>query len=87
MRARKWLPIALLLILVIAVIGGALLIHRGFRATNRPSAIETAIARKISQLFDSWRRPKRKESSTTYSAKFAGWPRCISRQVPDLPRP
>lgn len=47
MRVRKWLPLAVLLILVIAVLGGALLIHRGFRATNRPWSIETAIARRF----------------------------------------
>ncbi len=47
MKARKWLPVAVLLILVIGVIGGALLIHRGFRATNRPWAIETALARRV----------------------------------------
>lgn len=45
MRARKSVPIAVLPILAIAVIGGALLIQRGFRATNRPWAIETAVAR------------------------------------------
>jgi predicted CXXCH cytochrome family protein len=47
MKVRKWLPVAVLLILVIAVIGGALVIHRGFRATNRPGAIETALARTL----------------------------------------
>ena len=31
--------------LVIVVAGAALLIHRGFRATNQPSALETAAAR------------------------------------------
>ncbi|MGH9584018.1 MAG: c-type cytochrome [Bryobacteraceae bacterium] len=43
----KRVSIAVLLILVIALIGGAFLIHRGFRAINRPWAIETAVARTL----------------------------------------
>lgn len=45
MKAWKAFVLALLLVLVIIVVGAAILIHRGFRATNQPSALETAAAR------------------------------------------
>ncbi len=44
-RAWKAFTLALLVVLVIVVASAALLIHRGFRATNQPSALETAAAR------------------------------------------
>src|SRR5271154_1106040 len=39
--------LGLLLLLVMVVIGAALLIHRGFRATNQPSPLESVAARAV----------------------------------------
>lgn len=47
MKAWKAFLLSLLLMLVIAVVGAALLVHHGFRATNEPSALETAAARAV----------------------------------------
>jgi predicted CXXCH cytochrome family protein len=46
-KAWKAFLLALLLVSVIVVAGAALLIHRGFRATNQPFALETAAARAV----------------------------------------
>ncbi|HKF50782.1 MAG TPA: c-type cytochrome [Candidatus Acidoferrales bacterium] len=45
MKAWKAFVFALLLVVLIAAIGAGLLIHHGFRATNKPSSFEVAIAR------------------------------------------
>lgn len=47
MKVWKAFLLSSLLILAIAAIGAAFLIHRGFRATNQPSAIETVAARAV----------------------------------------
>ncbi len=47
MKAWKAFILALLLVLVMVVIGAALLIHQGFRATNEPYALEAAAARAV----------------------------------------
>src|SRR5579872_4777214 len=47
MKGWKAFMLAFLLVLVIVVVGAAFLIHRGFRATNQPSALETAAARAV----------------------------------------
>ena len=47
MKTWKALMLSFLLIVGISVIGAAFLIHHGFRATNQPSALETAAARAI----------------------------------------
>ena len=46
-RLKPWKPflLALLLVLVIVIVAGALFIHRGFRATNQPSGLESFVAR------------------------------------------
>lgn len=46
---KPWKPflLALLLVLVIVIVGGALFIHRGFRATNQPSGLESFAARAV----------------------------------------
>ena len=45
MKPWKAFLLAWLLVLVIVVVGAALLIHHGFRATNQPSALEKVAAR------------------------------------------
>ncbi len=45
MKAWKAFLLALLVVAVIGIICGAVLIHRGFRATVEPSALEKAVAR------------------------------------------
>jgi predicted CXXCH cytochrome family protein len=45
MKAWKAFVLALLLAFLVAVTGVALFIHRGFRATNRPSRLEATLAR------------------------------------------
>jgi predicted CXXCH cytochrome family protein len=45
MKAWKAFLLALLVVAVIGIICGAALIHRGFRATTEPSALEKAVAR------------------------------------------
>ena len=47
MKAWKAFMLSLLVILVIVVVGAAILIHRGFRATNRASGLETVVARSV----------------------------------------
>jgi hypothetical protein len=44
---KLWKPflLALLLVLVVVIVGGAMFIHRGFRATNQPSGLESFAAR------------------------------------------
>lgn len=46
---KYWKAFAFLLLLLVAIVvaGAALLIHRGFRATNQPSALETIAARAV----------------------------------------
>jgi mono/diheme cytochrome c family protein len=41
----KGFLLALLFVLVVVLVGAAQLIHRGFRATNQPSTLETVVAR------------------------------------------
>ncbi|HEY6442974.1 MAG TPA: cytochrome c3 family protein [Candidatus Acidoferrales bacterium] len=50
MKAWKALLLALLVVTVIGIICGAVLIHRGFRATTEPSALEKAVARTARDL-------------------------------------
>lgn len=45
MKARNAFLLGVVLVAVLAAIGAAVWIHRGFRATSEPSALETAIAR------------------------------------------
>jgi predicted CXXCH cytochrome family protein len=45
MKSWKAFLLAPILLLVIVLFGVALLIHRGFRATNQPSGLETVVAR------------------------------------------
>ena len=47
MKAWKAFTLALLLVLVVIGTGAAILIHRGFRATNQPSPLEIATARAV----------------------------------------
>ena len=47
MKVWKAFMLSLLLVLVITVVGAVLLIHSGFRATNKPSTLETAAARAV----------------------------------------
>lgn len=47
MKAWKVFLLSLLVILVVVVVGAAILIHRGFRATNRASLLETTVARSV----------------------------------------
>lgn len=47
MKVWKAFVLSWLVVLAIIVIGVAVLIHRGFRATNRPSALEAAAARAV----------------------------------------
>jgi hypothetical protein len=56
---KLWKPflLALLLVLVIVIVGGAMFIHRGFRATNQPSGLESFAARGA-ELFHSRRSKK-----------------------------
>ncbi len=50
MKAWKAFLLALLVVAVIGIICGAVLIHRGFRATVEPSALEKAVARTARNL-------------------------------------
>jgi mono/diheme cytochrome c family protein len=45
MKAWKAFVLALLLVFLVAALGAALFIHRGFRATNQPSRLEATLAR------------------------------------------
>ncbi|HEV3481510.1 MAG TPA: hypothetical protein VGR97_04195, partial [Candidatus Acidoferrales bacterium] len=45
MKAWKAFLLAVLAVAAVAAICGAVLIHRGFRATTEPSALEKAVAR------------------------------------------
>jgi hypothetical protein len=47
MKAWKAFMLALLLVFVMILAGAGLLIHHGFRATNRPSTLETTVARVV----------------------------------------
>ena len=47
MKAWKGFVLALLLVLLVTVIGAALFIHRGIRATNQPFALEATVARAV----------------------------------------
>ena len=47
MKALKAFMLVLLLVLITIVVGSALLIHHGFRATNQPSVAEIAAARAV----------------------------------------
>ncbi len=50
MKAWKGFLLAVLVFLITGAIGAALLIHRGFRATNQPSGLEAAVARTARNL-------------------------------------
>jgi predicted CXXCH cytochrome family protein len=52
MTMKFWKPLlfALVIVAVIAIISAGVLIHRGFRASNQPSSLETGIARRVRNL-------------------------------------
>ncbi len=50
MKAWKAFVLALILVAVIGAVCVAILIHRGFRATTEPSAIEAVVARTVRDL-------------------------------------
>ena len=47
MKARKAALLTLALVMLVVAVGAAWLVHRGFRATNQPSRLETVAARAV----------------------------------------